>query len=134
MSPLAEYVVRHAQRGECGCGKCIDRGDAPEPEGHVVDMVFFKVGLSGEPSAEEFRSLTAGHRGDYGDVDPFDGSEHSFLDLGGWIGDQGLAMQYMALGALLGVFELLTPARLGIEDPDLAMKMAEHGFVTVLAK
>ena len=58
--------------------------------------------------------LTQKHRGEFGDCDPMDGGEHNYMELGGWIGDQGIAMQYMGLGVLLGVFNLLSPAMLGL--------------------
>ena len=135
MSDLAEYVRAHTDRGECDCGKCLDRGAYPGPTGHVADVVFFTVAAVGNPDAETFRRLTAEHPGDYGPVDPFDGAEHNFLELGAWIGNQGLAMQYMALGALLGVFRLLTPDTvLGLQPGDpMRMEIASAGFVAVQA-
>jgi hypothetical protein len=77
--------------------------------------------------------LTREHRGEFGPCDPLDGREHSYLELGGWIGDQGRALQYMALGSLLGVFDLLTPRSVigPTIDEQLAMKLAGAGYVTV---
>lgn len=123
--------MHHTERGECKCGKCIDVGSKADPQGHTVDMVFFKVVKRGEPTPEEFMRLSAAHRGDFTSVDPFDGKEHSYLELGAWIGDQGLAMQYMALGCLLGVFTLLSPMTvLEVEGP-LAMQMAQAGYLSI---
>lgn len=133
---LADFVIRHTERGECKCGKCSDVGTKPDPQRpHTVDMVFFKVAPVGEPSLSEFRDLTASHVGEFNTVNPFDGREHNYMELGGWIGDQGLAMQYMALGVSLGAFKLLTPHTLmGLSDGDpLAMQMAGSGFVAVQA-
>lgn len=130
---LADYVANHTERGECRCGKCLDRGDAPDPEGHTADMVFFRVARRGEPTREDFIRLTRGHRGAFGEYDPLDGKGHTYIELGGWMGDQGLALLYMALGALLGVFSLATPRTLfpGIGDAE-AMQMAGSGLVMVL--
>ena len=133
---IQDYVLAHTQRGECRCGRCIDKGTAPDPTGHTADMVFFKVSARDEPTADEFRRLTAEHPGDYGPVNPLDGHVHSYLELGGWIGDQGMALQYMALGSLLGVFKLLTPMTM-LPGPmlteTLALRMAETGYVAVQA-
>ena len=126
---IQDYVVSHTDRGECKCGKCCDAGSKPDPQ-HSVDMVFFKVATTNDPSAEEYRKLTSEHKGDYAEVDPFDGKEHSYLELGAWIGDQGLAMQFMALGVSLGLFNLLSPAMLGIEGPE-ALQMAGMGLLAI---
>lgn len=128
---LVEYVLRHTERGECGCGKCIDRGTAPEPAGHTIDMVFFRVAKRGEPTAEEFKRLAQAWPGEFCQLDPFDGKEHGYMELGGWIGDQGIAMQFMALGVLLGHFQLLSPALLGLSG-GAAVECAANGFLAVL--
>ena len=129
MIDLTKYVYEHTVRGECQCGKCIDRGDAPDPEGHTIDMVFFKVAVRNNPTLEEFKALTVASKdGEFCSVDPFDGWEHSYLELGAWIGDQGMAMLYMALGASLGAFDLL-----GISGPT-ATEMAKYGFLFLTVK
>lgn len=128
-------MAEHTIRGECTCGKCIGVGTKPDPTGHTADLVFFKVAANGKPSAEEFKRLTTEAHGEFGNCDPLDGKEHNYLELGGWIGDQGLAMQYMALGSLLGVFSLLTPItmlKLPADDP-LVKEMAGMGLIAVQA-
>jgi len=110
MASLVDYVLRHTERGECNCGRCLDRGDKPDPDGHTVDLGFFKVAAN-----------------------PLDGGEHNYMQLGGWIGDQGLAMQYMGLGVLLGVFKLLSPSMLGITSDDpMFMQMIGAGFLSII--
>jgi hypothetical protein len=137
---IRSYVSIHTVRGECICGLCADRGDRPDPVGHTINNGFFKVALvpdpkTGQPpSAGEFKSLTEKWKGDFAECDPLDGNEHSYLELGAWIGDQGLALQFMSLGTLLGVFKLLTPALLGLkEDDPLFQRMAGQGFITAKA-
>ena len=133
---LGKYVMEHIERGECKCGRCIDRGTKPDPLAHTADMIFFLAAKRGEPTVEEFERLTREHRGEFTDCDPLDGEEHGYLELGGWIGDQGMALQYMALGSLLGIFDLLTPRSVlgksltGI-DEKFALEMAGLGYVTV---
>jgi hypothetical protein len=133
MSKLANFVSTHTIRGECQCGKCYDRGNQPDPTGHTTDVAFFKAAIVGSPSKDEFIELSRSHAGEFGECNPLDGDEHSYLELGGWLGDQGIALLYMALGNLLGVFDLLTPkSMLGdLIDQDMAMQMASAGMVTV---
>ena len=124
--------MQHTIRGECKCGRCFDAGNAPDPEGHTADLVFFKVAKDGEPELAEFKRLSA-KEGAFADCDPFDGKEHNFMEIGGWIGSQGLALQYMGLGALLGAFELLTPKTiLGFEGEE-AMRLAGLGLLAIKA-
>lgn len=130
MSNLIQFVIANTERGECKCGKCIDAGSSPDPQGHTVDMVFFKVAKKNGASVDEFTRFTAEHKGHFGEVNPLDGKEHNYMELGGWIGDQGLAMQYMALGVLLGKFTLLSPAMLGMSGPD-ALQLASMGLLSI---
>lgn len=135
---LLEYVRRHTERGECKCGRCFDAGGKPDPRGHTADLIFFKAtivppSIAGEPSAETFKILTAAHRSEFAACDPLDGNQHGHIELGAWLGDQGVALQYMALGHLLGVFDLLTPFTMlpGIGE-DQAMEMATKGYVNII--
>lgn len=132
---LGEYVVRYTERGECQCGVCIDKGDKPDPKGHTADLMFFKVAKKDGATAEEFVRLSKEHAGEFGPCDPFDGKEHGYMELGGWIVDQGLAMMFMGLGHLLGVFDLLTPRTMlpkKLAD-EMGMKLAGQGMVMVKA-
>jgi hypothetical protein len=125
---LAKYVIMHTFRGECKCGKCADRGNRPDPTGHTADMIFFKVAAANDPDATAFKKLTESQKG----VNPFDGEEHSYIELGAWLGDQGVALQYMALGCLLGVFDLMTPKTMLSGLPEsTVMAMAGSGFVAI---
>ena len=134
MNGLLQYIHDHTERGECKCGKCADVGNSPDPRGHTIDMVFFKVAVKDNPSLEEFKRLSAESKhGDYADVDPFDGKEHNYMELGAWIGGQGLAMLYMALGVSLGAFTLLSPALLGLSGPQ-ALQFAGMGMLSIQAK
>jgi hypothetical protein len=134
MKELIDYILAHTVRGECKCGQCADVGNKPDPNGHTANLVFFKVATRDNPERQRFEELTRAHEnGEFSNVNPFDGKEHNYIELGAWIGDQGLAMQYMGLGVLLGSFNLLSPQTvLHIPDDDpVVMQMAGMGLLAV---
>jgi hypothetical protein len=92
---LSEYVSTFAVRGACTCGRCIDAGDAPEtrqPNGHTADVYFFKVAAADGANREALLAAIEEHKGEFCECNPMDGSEHNYMELGGWVGDQGLAL------------------------------------------
>ena len=110
MSALADFVLLHTERGACTCGKCFDAPPNPQelqPTGHTADVGFFKVALVGEPDVLTFKKLIHEHVGEFCDLNPLDGRAVNYITVGAWIGDQGLAMQFMGLGALLGLWTLI---------------------------
>ena len=136
MTKLAEYVMQHAECGACLCGRCVDAPldtQSKQPIGHTADLIFFKVCASDGATPEALLALVKEHKGEYGEVNVLDGKEHNYLELGGWIGDQGLALMLMGLGTVLGVWNLLTPRTLlgKFMTDDLAMQMAGSGMVAV---
>ena len=137
MSSLIDYVLMHAVRGECQCGRCFDNSGTPQnnqPNGHTADLCFFKMAAANNPSKDELTVLIKSHRGNYNEVDLFDGKEHSYIEIGGWIGDQGLALMLMGLGEILGIWRLMTPKTIFKNFPeDMQMEMAGNGYVTVMA-
>ncbi|GAH51136.1 unnamed protein product, partial [marine sediment metagenome] len=130
---LIEYVRNHIERGSCQCGKCFDGIKNPEskqPKGHTADLTFFKVRKINNPDAEEFKKLVEKEFPHW-----LDGKEHSYLETGGDIGDQGLALMAMGLGELLGMWELLTPNNMvPFLNEEMRMKMAGRGFISIKAK
>ncbi|MEK7185621.1 MAG: hypothetical protein AAB726_03295 [Patescibacteria group bacterium] len=54
----------------------------------------------------------------------------SYIHVGGAIGSQGAAFQLFALGKVLGLWDIITPAKLGITGPN-ADRMAGSGFVMI---
>ena len=105
---IFEFVNTYSERGDCVCGRCLDAPEAPQqPTGHTVDVSFFKVALKQPPvSVDLFRSALKAHEPAFASCDPFDGQPHDFIELGRWVGDQGTALQLMAMGALLGLWNL----------------------------
>lgn len=139
MKELQEYVKKYAERGECKCGKCVDKvlhPEAKQPKGHTADLIFFKVAaLEGADAATLKKLVQDSKEGTFGTVDVFDGKEHGYMELGAWIGDQGMAMMLMGLGTNLGLWKLLTPKTvLGDDLPDaMAQQMAGSGYITIQA-
>lgn len=133
LQQLRDYVAAHTARTACRCGKCLTDGPG-KLEGHTADLVFFEVSAAGDPDADELRRLVRGARhGEFIDLEPLDGNEHSYLEIGSWIGDQGLAMQLMGLGTILGLWNLMTPKMLGL-PAELVQQMAGMGMVSIMAK
>lgn len=54
----------------------------------------------------------------------------SYIELGAIIGDQGAALQLMALGEALKLWVVLTPTKLGA-TPEQARIAAQHGFLMI---
>ena len=123
---LYDFVTKYSARRACCCGLCEDVPPDPagnQPSGHTVDLTFFKVGLVGEPDADEFRGLARPHMPD---------QETSYIALGADVGDQGFALQLMGLGHLLGVWRVRSPAtEIGFEDDELKRQIAGLGMVTI---
>lgn len=139
MSNLSEYVVKHTDRNACTCGKCLVSGEQKTLTGHTVDMFFFDVCAKNKPDAETLKKLITEHQGDGccgGPIDLFDGQEHSYMEVGGWIDDQGLAMQLMGLGVILGLWNVGHPTNmLGMDrEHPLAQQLAGMGMVTIIPK
>ncbi len=143
MNELIDFVSRYATRGPCCCGKCIDAPPNPEeeqPDGHTVDVHFFKVAAQAEEGelphlAAQLRRLLSEHKcASYG-INPLDGKEHNYMELGGWVGSQGWALTLMGLGARLGLWRLLTPRSVmgSIIDADMANRLAGMGMISIQA-
>jgi hypothetical protein len=101
-----------------------------------ADLVLCRVWAESGADAERLREMVrANKEGEFVNVDLFDGEEHSYLELGAWIGDQRTALRLMGLGALLGLWELLTPFTVvGDMDREKAIRMARLGIVGIRAR
>ena len=85
MAPLVDYVMNHTERGECKCGKCFDKGNKHDPEGHTADLIFFQLMAVAGPSQGELLKPIDHHEGEFGEVNVLDGKEHGYIELeDGW--------------------------------------------------
>lgn len=122
---IFEYVNKYSIRGACTCGKCYDSTESPEleqPEGHTVNLTFFEVALQEDPDVEEFLELVK----DYMPTE-----EISYINLAADMG-QATALQMMAVGHLLAVWELKSPdTMMPFLDDKTKQMMAGNGMVTI---
>lgn len=124
---LANYVFSHTKRGACTCGKCFDAPKNPEekqPIGHTVNLTFFQIALNGGDK-DEFLALVKQEYPSW-----LDGKEHSYIQLGIDMGDQGIALMTIGLGHLLGAWKALSPDTImPFLSKDLKQQMAGQGMV-----
>ncbi|MCP4528644.1 MAG: hypothetical protein GY833_22420 [Aestuariibacter sp.] len=121
IATLRTYVAEHTT--------CVEAGTGTTP------IEFFDVNYKGDVEAAGLRQLVESAReGEFGSrVDLFDGKEHSYIELGGWIGSQDLALRLMALGCHLKIWKLLTPSNvLPADTPDdVKEQLSRMGMITV---
>jgi len=137
---LNQYIHNHTARTACQCGRCVVSGGDSEAKGTTsAKLTFFDVFLKcgpGEerPSAEVLRVLIREHRGEFCEVNPLDGAEHNFMELGGWLGDQETALRFIGLCDLLGLGKCLSPdTLLPFVDDATKKMMAGSGMVALKA-
>jgi len=105
------------------------------PEEADADVIFFGVRKGPDATADALKAAMAAHKGEFGDVNPLNGAEHSYIELGAWVGDQGAALTLIGLGAALGAWKLLTPKTMlgGLCPPEMVQQMAGMGMVSMQA-
>lgn len=129
---LAEYVIQNAVRGDCQCGQCVDAppaGMSQQPTGHTADLTFFKVAAKPEAKAEALLALVKAEQPKY-----LDGKEHSYIEIGADLGDQGVALMLIGLGGVLGLWKVLSPETLLAFAPaETKMRLAQNGYVSLVS-
>lgn len=113
-------------------GGVVDIFDMPhesEAPAHLtkVDVHFMVVGVDAEKAANAKDELVT-LLGTYPDQTRFR-QGLSYIDVGMEIGDQAAALRLYALGQVLGLWKVITPAVVGIRDPQQANQLAGKGFV-----
>lgn len=91
-----------------------------------VDMEFLVIGVD-KVKAEQRKAELIEILNTYPQPDRLAGGP-SYIEVGAEIGDQGAAFQLFALGKVLGLWDVITPATLGIVGAE-AKQMAGMGFV-----
>src|SRR6185369_17852469 len=112
---LIEYIQTHTDRGACQCGKCgfIGGDDGRKAriardliDEHTASVYYFDVCAKNNPKEEILKKLIKEYTGEFNEVDLFDREEHSYIEIGGWLGDQELALRLMGLMKMLGICEI----------------------------
>ncbi len=123
MQGLVKYIQDYGLRGECQCGKCIDKQeDRPAPT-HSASVHFFWVSAREGATKEGLLEVLK----EYPDQKRLAGGP-SYLELGGVLGDQGLALMLIGLGEVLGVWKVVTPKTFGMTG-EQANAMAGNGMI-----
>jgi hypothetical protein len=102
--------------------------------GELVDVGFLKIGFTdaaGEKTAEQFLDMIVNaEHGDFGDMTLERlKAGPSYIEHGGWLGSQDQALRFLALGQHYGLWKVMHPYMLGVEDETMAQEMMGNGFV-----
>ncbi len=93
----------------------------------IVDCILVKVGVD-KAEAEK-------HRAEFiATIEPLRSVLEpgpSYIAIGAYIGDQGAAFQFMALGEVLGLWTVFTPKTLGVMDATQLREYAGRGYVMI---
>lgn len=104
------------------------------PDGkNAVHLILMDVVPSQNADADTLRELISEHKGEFCDANPLDGAEHSYIELGGWLGNQHDALALIGLGTHLGLWKLLSPRTMlpGMLTPEQEQEMAGQGLIAV---
>lgn len=129
---LGQFVQENAIRGACQCGECVDAPENPaehQPSGHTVNLTFFEVAAKDPTKGPEMLTIVQDEFPEW-----LDGSDHSYLQVGGDLGDQGLGLMCIGLGDVLGIWKAFSPDIMFKDfglDTETKMKMAGNGFVSL---
>ena len=91
-----------------------------------VDMHFVTVAVN-KAKAEKHRAELISLLNDYPNPEELAGGP-SYIAVGGALGDQGLAFELFALGKVLGIWDVITPERMGVTGAE-ADQMAGMGYI-----
>jgi hypothetical protein len=106
--------VTHKQDGEMAIVEIYDMPHESDAKKELikVDMFFLIIGVDKE-SAETNKAELIEILNTYPEMDRLKGGP-SYIELGAEIGDQGQALRLFALGKVLGLWDVMTPATLKI--------------------
>lgn len=96
-----------------------------------IDTHFYVVGVNTQ-KANEYRDEIIQIMRDYPTLDRLVQGP-SYIEVGGEMGDQGIAMTTFAVLEAIGLADIMTPAKLGMTGPQ-ADEMAGRGFVMLIPK
>lgn len=95
----------------------------------MIDVHFLMIGVDVEKARELQPDFVAWLKDN---VPNWIEGEISYIQMGGIVEDQQCALCIFAIGEALGMWRVLTPARMGIPEP-LRDMMAGNGFVSIMS-
>jgi hypothetical protein len=98
------------------------------PDMTSVDMVFIDIAVD-ETKAKKHRDEIVSILNEYPDMERLKGGP-SYIELGATVGDQGLALQLMAVGSVLGLWDIISGKTMGMTD-EQARDAAGVGFLLI---
>jgi len=101
---------------------------AARPSLVVVDMVLLSVGVD-KVAAEKYKDELVAILKEYPEPERLAGGPN-YMEVGAAVGDQGAAFQLFALGQVLGLWKVITPAFFGMTG-DEAKNTAGMGFIMI---
>ncbi|WNN95189.1 hypothetical protein SEA_MAGRITTE_238 [Microbacterium phage Magritte] len=122
---LGEMIAKHAERVERGTNDSRDVG-------------FFAIKLAADSDLTALRlknAIVRAEEGMYQSMpveDLLNDQGVSYTALGAWLGDQGLGLALIGLGAELGLWDVVLPSDVGVLDGPLFQQMIGMGFVNLL--
>lgn len=102
--------------------------DEALPHVEKIDLGFLVVGVD-KAEAEKYRAELIDILRTYPQPDRL-AAGPSYIELGAEIGDQGAAFQLFALGQVLGLWKVITPAHFGLTGEE-ARRAAGIGFIMI---
>lgn len=94
----------------------------------LVDLHFITVGVD-QTKAEARREDLVRLLNGYPQPERLAGGP-SYIEVGGVLGDQGTALRLFALGEVLGLWQVITPSKLGVTGPE-GNQLAGMGLVMI---
>lgn len=99
-----------------------------------INVFFFQVAITGGPDAEILKALISqqAKTGKYQIGNLFDGTEHSYIELGAMTGSPEEALCLMALGQHFNWWHVRTPQDVQVCTDSISLyQLAGQGYVTV---
>jgi hypothetical protein len=134
---MGGHQVSESKINELNVVICKNAMTLPVSNKDGVSVHFFKVGLRGDAdvTAEELVALIKdSEEGNFAriTVDRLKAGP-SYIELGGWLGDQGAALMFMGLGEILGLWDVVTPETMlrGTVNQGKADELAGLGLVMI---
>lgn len=132
-------VVKEHEVGKAVRVISIDAFPEAPYHGVLVDVFFVEVGFteaavpeigSGKGQFVEALKAAIADGGEFLNLTAEDLAKGpSYITYGGWLGDQTLALQFMALVKFYEMGEVILPSTIGITDEKEAARLAGQGFV-----